>query len=134
MVLKMNLDMLKDGGFIVVDEVIFVDCNLKKVGYEVNLFIDKFLDGYCVLFVDIFKYILEVVELFGLGKKDVLWCKNMWFFGLMLWMFSCDCDLIVSWVNIKFVNKEIIWDVNIVVFNVGYVFGEIVEFEGYVLV
>ena len=125
--LKVNLNVLKPGGLVVVDEAAFVDRNLKKAGFDVNPLDDDTLGKFRVLKIDISKQTLEAVESFGLGKRDALRCKNLWSLGLMLWMFERDRAPIADWINTKFAKDETVKQANLAALNAGHAYGETLE-------
>lgn len=125
--LKVNLNVLKPGGLVVVDEAAFVDRNLKKAGFDTNPLDDDTLGKFRVLKIDISKQTLDAVSELGLGKRDALRCKNLWSLGLMLWMFERDRAPIADWVNAKFAKDETVRQANLAALNAGHAYGETLE-------
>ncbi|HEY0325645.1 MAG TPA: 2-oxoacid:acceptor oxidoreductase family protein, partial [Allosphingosinicella sp.] len=79
--LKTNVDALKLGGLIIVDEGEFGARNLAKAGYAQNPLEDGSLAKWQVVPFNISQLTLDAVKPFGLGNKEALRCKNMWTLG-----------------------------------------------------
>ena len=88
--LKVNIDDLKVGGLVVVDQGTFTPRNFAKAGIPTNPLEDNSLAPYQVILLDISKMTLEAVKDLELSKKEALRCKNFWTLGLMLWMYDRD--------------------------------------------
>jgi 2-oxoglutarate ferredoxin oxidoreductase subunit alpha len=125
--LKVNLEMLKKGGLVVINTGAFNANNLKKAGYESDPLEDGTLDPYRVLPIDISKLTLAAVQHVGLGSKDAGRCKNMWTLGLMYWLFGRNRDTTVAWLKQKFAKKPDLAEANIAALNAGHVYGENAE-------
>ena len=125
--LKVNLDNLRKGGMIILDEGSFNAKNLKKAGYDGNPLEDDSLSQYDVKRIDITKMTVEAVKQYGLGKKDSLRCKNMWTLGLLLWMFGRKRQPIITSLEEKFAKKPDIANANVAALNAGHAFGETAE-------
>lgn len=128
--LKTNLDRLKKGGWILVDEGSFNKRNLAKAGYESSPLEDGSLSDYQILAPDISKLTTQSVEEFNLGKKAALRCKNFWALGLVYWMFGRDRQPTCEWLNQKFAKQPDIAEANIAALNAGHVYGENIEASG----
>ncbi len=125
--LKVNEEVLKPGGLLVVNTGAFTANNLKKAGYENNPLEDGSLDRFRVLAVDVSKMTLEAVKHVGLGAKDANRCKNMWTLGLMYWLFGRERDQTVAWLRKKFQKRPELAEANIAALNAGHVYGENAE-------
>ena len=125
--LRVNAEVLKSGGLVVVNTGAFTDNNLKKAGYEANPLEDGSLDKFRVLALDISKMTLAAVKDFGLGSKEANRCKNMWTLGLMYWLFGRERDQTVAWLRSKFAKRPTLAEANIAALNAGHVYGENAE-------
>ncbi|HDL17081.1 MAG TPA: 2-oxoglutarate ferredoxin oxidoreductase subunit alpha, partial [Rhizobiales bacterium] len=85
--LATNLQNLKPGGVLIVDETHFDARGLKKAKLDVNPLEDRTLDGYQVITVDVEKRTLEALKSLELGRKQAVRAKNFWVLGLVYWMF-----------------------------------------------
>ncbi|MGB8221101.1 MAG: 2-oxoacid:acceptor oxidoreductase subunit alpha [Polyangiales bacterium] len=125
--LKVNTDILKRGGLLVVNTGAFTSNNLKKAGYESNPLEDGTLDPFRVLALDVTKLTLEAVKEVGLGSKEASRCKNMWTLGLMYWLFGRERDQTISWLKTKFAKEPKLAEANIAALNAGHIYAENAE-------
>jgi 2-oxoglutarate ferredoxin oxidoreductase subunit alpha len=125
--LKVNSDILKPGGLVVVNTGAFTANNLKKAGYESNPLEDGTLDRFRVFALDVTKLTLESVRETGLGSKEANRCKNMWTLGLMYWLFDRDRDQTISWLKSKFAKSPKLAKANVAALNAGHIYGENAE-------
>ena len=125
--LKVNEEVLKPGGLLVVNTGAFTTNNLKKAGYETNPLEDGTLDRFRVLALDVTKMTLESVKHINLGAKDANRCKNMWTLGLMYWLFARERDQTIAWLKKKFEKRPELAEANIAALNAGHVYGENAE-------
>ncbi|WP_166041184.1 2-oxoacid:acceptor oxidoreductase subunit alpha [Sphingosinicella sp. YJ22] len=125
--LKTNVDALKLGGLIIVDEGEFGARNFAKAGYEQNPLEDGSLAKWQVVPFNISQLTLDAVKPFGLGNKEALRCKNMWTLGLALWMFDRPRKPVEDWLKAKFAKAPQLAEANIVALNAGHAFGETAE-------
>jgi 2-oxoglutarate ferredoxin oxidoreductase subunit alpha len=125
--LKVNADVLKPGGLLVVNTGAFTANNLKKAAYESNPLEDGTLDRFRVLALDVTKMTLEAVKDVGLGSKEAHRCKNMWTLGLMYWLFGREREQTVTWLKDKFAKRPKLAEANIAALNAGHIYGENAE-------
>ncbi len=125
--LKVNIDDLKVGGLVVVDQGTFTPRNFAKAGIPTNPLEDNSLAPYQVILLDISKMTLEAVKDLELSKKEALRCKNFWTLGLMLWMYDRDRAATTEWLAKKFAHRPEIAEANITALNAGHAFGETAE-------
>ena len=125
--LKVNVEALREGGLIIVDEGEFTARNLAKAGYEANPLEDSSLAKWQVVHFNISQLTLDAVKPYGLGNKEALRCKNMWTLGLALWMFDRDRAPIVDWLKAKFAKAPELAEANIAALNAGHAYGETTE-------
>lgn len=128
--LKVNVDALKPGGLIIVDEGEFGARNLAKAGYEQNPLETDALAKWQVISLNISQLTLDAVKPFGLGNKEALRSKNMWTLGLALWMFDRDRKPIEDWLKSKFAKAPELAEANIAALNAGHAYGETAEIGG----
>jgi len=125
--LKTNVEALKPGGLIIVDEGEFGQRNLDKAKYAGNPLEDGSLARWQLLKLNISQLTLDAVKPFGLGNKEALRCKNMWTLGLALWMFDRDRQPLVDWLKAKFAKAPDLAEANIAALNAGHAYGETAE-------
>jgi len=126
--LKVNVDVLKPGGLIVVNTGAFTKNNLAKAGYESSPLEDGSLDRFRVLALDITKMTLEAVKGTGLGSKEANRCKNMWTLGLMYWLLGRERESTIDWLKKKFAKVPKLAEANVAALNAGHIYGENAEF------
>ena len=129
--LKTNLDMLKKGGTVLIDEGSFTDRNFAKAGYDASPLEDGTLDDYQVLAPDISRLTMESVAESGLNKKASMRCRNFWALGLVFWMYGRDRQPTIDWLDAKFSSKPEVAAANKAALNAGHAYGETVEANGY---
>ena len=125
--LRVNEEVLKPGGLLVVNTGAFTPNNLKKAGYASNPLEGDSLDRFRVLALDISKMTLAAVKEVGLGSKEANRCKNMWTLGLMYWLFGRERDQTIQWLKAKFAKRPKIAEANIAALNAGHIYGENAE-------
>lgn len=125
--LKTQINDLKTGGLIIVDESSFTNRNLEKAGYKESPLEDNTLAQYQIFKVDMSKLTLEAVKPFGLSNKDSLRCKNMWALGFVSWLFQRDRQPIHDWLTKKFKKIPDIANANKAALNAGHIYGETAE-------
>ena len=125
--LKVNTEVLKPGGLLVLNTGAFTPNNLKKAGYENSPLDDGTLDRFRVLAIDVTKLTLDAVAGLGLGSKDAARCKNMWTLGLMYWLFGREREQTISWLTGKFAKQPKLVEANIAALNAGHIYGENAE-------
>ncbi len=125
--LKVNTDILKTGGLLVVNTGAFTANNLKKAGYESNPLEDDTLDRFRVLALDVTRMTLASVKDLGLGSKEGNRCKNMWTLGLMYWLFGRERERTIQWLKEKFAKRPQLAEANIAALNAGHIYGENAE-------
>ncbi|RIX29352.1 2-oxoacid:acceptor oxidoreductase subunit alpha [Sphingomonas edaphi] len=130
--LKVNVNALREGGLIIVDEGEFSPRNLAKAGYDANPLEDGSLAKWNLVHFNISQLTLDAVKPFGLGNKEALRCKNMWTLGLALWMFDRERGPIIDWLKTKFAKAPELAEANIAALNAGHAYGETVEIGGQV--
>jgi len=125
--LKTNLQHLRNGGVLVVDESNFDARGLKKAKIDGNPLEDGSLDAYQVVSVDVVKRTLEALDHLELGRKQATRAKNFWVLGLVYWMFGRPLDSTIDWLNAKFKKAPEVAKANITAVKAGHAYGETIE-------
>ena len=125
--LKVELDMVKPLGTIILDIGTFNDRNLRKAGFESDPLEDGSLDEYKKVKLDITKMTLEAVKDTGLSKKEAQRCKNFWTLGLVYWLYGRSRQPTIDWLNEKFAKRPELIEANVAALNAGHAFGETAE-------
>lgn len=123
---KANIAQLKIGGTIIANTSGFDKKNLRLAKYDddASPLLDKSLDKYRVIEMDVSKMTREALADSGLGTKEVERCKNMYVLGFLYWMYNRSVENTERFISEKFAKKEDIRDANIKSLRAGYYFGE----------
>lgn len=102
--LKTNLQDLKRGGTLIVNEDAFDKGNLQKAHYDSNPLndVDGQLAGYRVHQVPMTRLTRDAVEGLGLSVREADRCKNFFALGLVYWLYDRDPTSTQDWVKSKF--------------------------------
>lgn len=126
--LKTNVEDLKRGGTLIVNEDAFDKSNLKKAGYESNPLDDETeLAGYRVHRVPMTRLTRDSVEGLELSQREADRCKNFFALGLVYWLYERDRKPTEDWVNSKFARAPKIADANLRALAAGSHYGESTE-------
>lgn len=125
--LKVELDKVKPGGFVVIDTGGFNERAFRKAGYESDPMETNFLDPYRVIALDISKHTLDAVADIDVSKKEGLRCKNMWALGLVSWMYGRAIEPTAEWLTAKFRTEPAVAEANIAALRAGNIFAESAE-------
>ncbi len=129
--LKTNLDNLRKGGTLIVDEATFNKRGLVKAGFEVNPLEDGFTEGYQLIAVDITKRTLEALEPYDLSRKEALRARNFWALGLIFWLFQRDPGPTERWIAKRFEKDRQLSGANTSALKAGHAYGEIAELNAF---
>ena len=125
--LKVNLEEIPTGSFIIINSGAFTKSNLKKAGYETNPLDDGSLHAFRVLSIDISRLATAAAEASGVGAKSALRTKNVWTLGLLYWLFDRDRSSTTAWLKQKFAKKPELAEANIAALDAGHAYGETAE-------
>jgi len=125
--LKQNLDNVRGGGIIILNQDTFNDKNLKKANYEVNPLDDDTLEAFQVFPISITKMTINTLKSSGLSRKIMDRCKNFFALGLICWLFPRPTHEVEGWIKSKFKKRPELADANQQVFQAGWNFGETEE-------
>jgi 2-oxoglutarate ferredoxin oxidoreductase subunit alpha len=126
--LKANIDDLKRGGVLILNEDAFTAKNLKRVSYETNPCEDeKLATEYRTYVVPITKLTKDALADSGLSSREVDRCKNFFTLGIMLWMFNRPSASTIFWLEKKFAKRPEIAEANVKVLKAGMTFAEATE-------
>lgn len=123
---KANISQLKVGGTLIANVAGFDKKNLRLAKYndDASPLLDKSLDKYRVIEMDVSKMTREALVDVSLGTKEVERCKNMYVLGFLYWMYNRSVENTEAFLKTKFAKKEQILEANIKALKAGYYFGE----------
>ena len=122
--LKSNLQDLRKGGTLIVDEDAFSDKGLGQAGYEANPLEDGSLSDYHLIKVDITKLTRNSVEGLGLSQKVADRCRNFCAMGLVYWLFGRSLEPTMRFIQAKFKGKDAVIEANLNALRAGWNYGE----------
>jgi len=122
-----NIEFLKRGGTVVVDEGAFNERAYAKAGLSGDPLDHSEAAPYRVISAEITKRTLESVAEFGLGRKDAGRAKNFWALGLSLWLCGQSTDETLAWVAERFKQSAALAAANAAALQAGYGYGETME-------
>jgi 2-oxoglutarate ferredoxin oxidoreductase subunit alpha len=126
--LKANVDDLRLGGTLIVNEDAFTELGFKKAGYVEDPI--PSLSDYKIIKAKITtqtKEALKDVELDGKGKAR---CKNFYALGLTYFMYNRDLQPTIEWIKEKFASSEVLQEANTLALKAGYHFGDTIHATG----
>lgn len=120
--LKANIDDLRIGGHVIINEDAFNELGLKKAGYSENPL--ESLGDYKVIKAKITSQTKEALAESELDTKGKARCKNFYALGMTYFMFSRNMEPTIEWLKQKFASNELIQDANIAALKAGYHFAD----------
>ena len=129
--LKTNINDLKRGGILIVNDDEFETSNLDKAGYATNPLDDpNLVSKYNLHRVSMTRLTRDAVEGLGLSTKEAGRCKNFFSLGLVYWLYERDPKPTIQWLNDKFKKNPKtakIGDANLRALQAGLSYGEATE-------
>ncbi len=128
--LKSDLDRLRSGGTLILNDDAFDERNLEKAGYDKDPREDGSLDDYVVHRVAMTQLTLDATADIDVKKRDAERSKNFFALGLISWMYSRPSEPTLEWIKDKFGKLEAVVASNTAAFKAGHAFGETAEMFG----
>ncbi|MDX2304843.1 MAG: 2-oxoacid:acceptor oxidoreductase subunit alpha [Microscillaceae bacterium] len=127
--LKTNLNRVRAGGTLILNEDGFDTKNLRLAKYEAgeNPLEDPRLEDYEVFKMNVTKLTRECLKDSPLGTKEKDRCKNMFVLGFLLWRYSRSMDSVIQFIDTKFKGKADIQEANLLTLKAGYHYGDTTE-------
>jgi 2-oxoglutarate ferredoxin oxidoreductase subunit alpha len=127
--LKVNLNVLKKGGKVIINTDGFDSKNLRLANYAEgdNPLENGSLDNYDVIRMDVTKMTREALKEFTMGMKEKDRAKNMFVLGFLYWMYGRDMKNTEAFLTEKFGRKEDILASNLKALHAGYNYGDTTE-------
>ncbi len=124
---RTNVNDLRDGGLLIVDEDEFNASNLKKAGYPSNPLEDGSLAKWQVVRVPITHHNELALEGLPLNAAQKFKSRNFYALGLILWLYGRSMDTTIRWAEERFGRMPEQLDANVRALKAGYNFGETTE-------
>ncbi|MEM7323522.1 MAG: 2-oxoacid:acceptor oxidoreductase subunit alpha [Actinomycetota bacterium] len=128
--LKSDLNRLRSGGTLILNDDAFDERNLEKAGYESDPREDDSLNDYIVHRVSMTTLTLDATADLDVKKRDAERSKNFFALGLISWMYSRPTEPTLEWIKDKFGKLEAVVAANTAAFKAGHAFGETAEMFG----
>jgi 2-oxoglutarate ferredoxin oxidoreductase subunit alpha len=127
--LKANMDELRRGATIIVNEDAFTKRNLEKAGYGAeNPLEDGSLAAYRLHRIPMSTLTTRAVETIeGVTTRDAGRAKNLFALGVISWLYGRPTDVTERWIEKKFARDPAIAQANLAAFKAGWSFGETTE-------
>lgn len=121
--LKANVNMVKPGGTIIVDEDSFDEKNIERAGYKKDPIKEEKLGGFNVIKAPITNLTKKAVSDLELDNKSILRSKNMFALGIVYWIFHRNLDATKEAFENKFAKNPLLVESNKRVLQAGYNYG-----------
>jgi 2-oxoglutarate ferredoxin oxidoreductase subunit alpha len=128
--LKVNLNVVRKGGLMILDSGAFKEKDIKRAGFDQDPRTDGSLKQYRVVEIDISAQALEVAKPFGVSQKEALRTKNLWVLGLVSWMYDREMTSTLDYIARKFGGEDPIGKANMAALKAGHAYGETHEISG----
>jgi len=126
--LKANLDDLKPGGILIVDQEGFNEQNLKRAGFERSPLADGSLKAKYQLFpIDVAKLTQLALRDFSMSAREVFRCRNFLCLGIVSWLYHRPLEPAEAFIKDRFKKNPVFVDANIRVLKAGFNFAETTE-------
>ncbi|MEZ5941844.1 MAG: 2-oxoacid:acceptor oxidoreductase subunit alpha [Planctomycetaceae bacterium] len=122
--LKTNVQDLKRGGTLILNEDAFDKSNMAKAHYATNPLEDEsLLAPYRVHKVPMTRLTRDAVQGLGLGNAEADRCKNFFALGLVYWLYDRDSKPTEEWLESKFKKNPAVLEANMRALKAGYTYG-----------
>lgn len=117
--LKVNIDLTKKGGIVIVNSASFTKKNCNKAGYKENPLFNNSLTSYRIISIDISKLVKEALQSIALSTKEKERCKNFFSLGIICWLLNRQITTTVDWIEKKFLHRKLIAQGNLRALHAG---------------
>jgi 2-oxoglutarate ferredoxin oxidoreductase subunit alpha len=125
-----NINDLRHGGLLIVNEDSFEDKDLKLAALTTNPLDEPWVEKYRLAKIPMTKLTRTAVESLGLGVKESDRCRNFFAMGLVYWLYGRDMDATLRFIQAKFSKIPEIQEANERALRAGWAFGETTELFG----
>lgn len=123
-----NIQDLKEGGILIVNEDSFTGKDLKLAKAETNPLDDEeLLSKYRLIKVNMTDMTRKAVESLGMSTKLADRCRNFFAMGLVFWIYGRSMEPTLRFINAKFGKKPEVVEANTRALKAGWNFGETTE-------
>jgi 2-oxoglutarate ferredoxin oxidoreductase subunit alpha len=125
--LKVNLQRVRPGGLIIVNENAFTEENLKKAAWASNPLADDTLKDFKLFKVTLSDLTRNALKDLALKPGEIDRCKNFYALGMMFWLYNRTLDHTINWIRQKFAKRPEIAEANITALKGGFSYAEMTE-------
>jgi 2-oxoglutarate ferredoxin oxidoreductase subunit alpha len=126
--LKANLDDLKPGGILIVDQEGFNEQNLKRAGFAQSPLADGSLKAKYQLFpIDVAKLTQNALKDMSMSAREVFRCRNFLCLGIVSWLYHRPLEPAESFIKDRFKKNPQFVEANTRVLKAGFNFAETTE-------
>jgi 2-oxoglutarate/2-oxoacid ferredoxin oxidoreductase subunit alpha len=125
--LKVNINTVRKGGLMILNENTFTEMGLKKANWKNNPLTDETLKDFQVLKVPLSELTKNSLKDHPIKLTEVERCKNFFALGMMFWLYDRTLDHTMSWIEKKFAKRPEMVAANIAALKAGYNYADITE-------
>jgi 2-oxoglutarate/2-oxoacid ferredoxin oxidoreductase subunit alpha len=126
--LKANIEDLKPGGILIVDQEGFNEQNLKRAGFAQSPLADGSLKGkYQVFPIDVAKLTQNALKDMSLSAREVFRCRNFLCLGIVSWLYHRPLEPAEAFIKDRFKKNPQFVEANTRVLKAGFNFAETTE-------
>ncbi len=125
--LMKNLEGLKKGGNIIIDNDAFDTRSIEKAGFSTNPLEDNSLSDYNIIEAPISSMTRTALVDMEIDNKTIIRSKNMFALGIMFWLFDRSLEETLSFIEEKFKKYPAIILANKKALSAGYFYAETIE-------
>ncbi len=125
--LKVNLNTVKRGGLMIINENAFNEVGLRKASWKANPLTDETLKDYQVLKVPLSELTKNALKEHPIKLTEVERCKNFFALGMMFWLYDRTLEHTIKWIETKFSKRPEMVAANIAALRAGYNYADITE-------
>ena len=125
--LKVNLENVKKGGLVVVNESVFDEAHLKKAGWRSDPLKDDTLRAFQLIKVPLSGLTANALKDHPLKLSEVERCKNFFALGIVFWLYDRTMDHTIAWIQKRFAKRPEMVNANIAALKAGYNYADMTE-------
>ena len=125
-----NIQDLREGGLLIVNEDSFEEKDLKLAALATNPLDEPWIEKYRLAKVPMTKLTRNAVDSLGLGVKEADRCRNFFAMGLVYWLYGRGMEATLRFIQAKFSKMPEIQEANERALRAGWAFGETTELFG----
>jgi 2-oxoglutarate/2-oxoacid ferredoxin oxidoreductase subunit alpha len=125
-----NINDLRAGGLLIVNEDSFEDKDLKLANLATNPLEEPMVEKYRLAKIPMTKLTRQAVQSLGISVKESDRCRNFFAMGLVYWLYGRDMEATLRFIRSKFSKAPEIQEANERALRAGWAFGETTELLG----